>query len=190
MPITTNEGGVLYELDTVTANEGGTLYELDTVHSNEGGVLYEIYSGAFGNGANDTLDWLAQYPEKAYLTPSSNGFSLAACADVSQAFYTSGYIRLKSGQTITLDAQSSAYLSGGHSVQLAICDKAVKEKDESDPYTIMINYTQITDALTCEDTLLHTTSLTVEKSGWYFIKLVYRTLSTSNRIKATLSFSK
>lgn len=45
MPITVNEGGTLYELDTVTSNEGGTLYELDTVHSNESGVLYEIHSG-------------------------------------------------------------------------------------------------------------------------------------------------
>lgn len=189
MPITTNEGGVMYELDTVTANEGGTLYELDTVHSNEGGVLYEIYSGAFGNGANDTLDWLAEHPEKAYLTPSSDGFSLEASASVSQAFYTNGYIRLKAGQTITLDAQSSAYSSGGHSIQLAICDKTVKEQDESS-WTMMINYTQSADLLTCEDTFLHTTSLTVEKSGWYFIKLIYRTLGTSNRIKATLSFSK
>ena len=44
MPITVNEGGTLYELDTVYSNEGGTLYELDTVHSNEGGTLYEIFS--------------------------------------------------------------------------------------------------------------------------------------------------
>lgn len=44
MPITVNESGVLYELDTVTANEGGVLYELDTVHANEGGTLFEIFS--------------------------------------------------------------------------------------------------------------------------------------------------
>lgn len=43
MPITVNEGGTLYTLDTVTANEGGTLYELDTVYSNEGGTLYKIH---------------------------------------------------------------------------------------------------------------------------------------------------
>lgn len=189
MPITTNEGGVLYELDAVTANEGGALYELDTVTANENGVLYEIYNGVFGNSTNDTLDWSAEYPEKAYLTPSSNGFSLAAYADVSQAFYTSGYIRLKAGQIITLDAQSSAYLSGGHSLQLAICDETVKEQDESN-WTMMTNYTQSAELLVCEDTLLHTTSLTVEKTGMYFIKLIYRTTGTSNRIKATLSFSK
>ena len=45
MPITVNEGGTLYELDTITSNEGGTLYELDCVHANEGGILYEIHSG-------------------------------------------------------------------------------------------------------------------------------------------------
>ena len=44
MPITVNEGGVLYELNTVTSNEGGVLYDLDLVHSNEGGTLKEIFS--------------------------------------------------------------------------------------------------------------------------------------------------
>lgn len=34
MPIYSNEGGVLYELDNVYSNDGGTLYDLDTVHSN------------------------------------------------------------------------------------------------------------------------------------------------------------
>ncbi len=47
MPITVNEGGVLYALDTVHANEGGVLYELNTVHANEGGVLYEIHSTGY-----------------------------------------------------------------------------------------------------------------------------------------------
>lgn len=44
MPITVNEGGVLYELNTVTSNEGGVLYDLDLIHSNEGGTLKEIFS--------------------------------------------------------------------------------------------------------------------------------------------------
>lgn len=44
MPITSNEGGVLYELESVNANENGVLFDLDSVHANEGGVLYEIYS--------------------------------------------------------------------------------------------------------------------------------------------------
>ena len=44
MPIYSNEGGVLYELDNVYSTEGGVLYELDTVHSKNGGVLDVIYS--------------------------------------------------------------------------------------------------------------------------------------------------
>ena len=47
MSITVNEGGVLYDLNTVTVNENGVLYNLDTVHSNEGGTLYELFSGGF-----------------------------------------------------------------------------------------------------------------------------------------------
>lgn len=190
MPITSNEGGVLYELESVNANENGVLFDLDSVHANEGGAIYEIHSSAFGNGANDTLEWVAQYPERAYLTPSSNGFSLAAYAKGSQAFYTNGYIRLKAGQIITLDAQSSMYSSGAHSVQIAICDETVKEKDESNPANMMIQYSKISDALTCKDTLLHTTTLSVDKTGMYYLKLVYRTLGTSNRITVKLSFSK
>lgn len=30
MPININEGGVLYEVDTITVNEGGVLYEVDS----------------------------------------------------------------------------------------------------------------------------------------------------------------
>ena len=44
MAITTNESGVLYELDTIPVNESGVLYNLDTVTANEDGVLYEIFS--------------------------------------------------------------------------------------------------------------------------------------------------
>lgn len=71
MSITVNEGGTLYELDTVTSNEGGTLYELDTVHSNEGGTLYEIYSGT---KIPKSLTWKydSQYTTKTP-TVSNNG---------------------------------------------------------------------------------------------------------------------
>lgn len=44
MSIMVNEGGTLYELETITVNESGTLYELDTVHSNENGTLQEIFA--------------------------------------------------------------------------------------------------------------------------------------------------
>lgn len=44
MSISSNEGGVLYELESVNANENGVIFDLDSVHANEGGVLYEIHS--------------------------------------------------------------------------------------------------------------------------------------------------
>lgn len=190
MAILVNEGGKLFELTEVWENEGGTRVEQDEVWENEGGTMHCIFCCAFGNGENDILDWLAQYPDDAYITPSSNGFSLEASASVSQVFYTDGYIRLKAGQTITLDAQSSAYLSGGHTIDLAICDESDKELDNESAEFMGTHYTQHTGRLDCQDTLLHSTSLTVDKSGKYYIKLIYHTLGTVNRIKATLSFSK
>ena len=74
MPITVNEGGTLYTLDTVTANEGGTLYELDTVYSNEGGVLYEIFGSA---SAPKTLTWHYKDAPDETPTVSNNGFTVA-----------------------------------------------------------------------------------------------------------------
>lgn len=74
MPITVNEGGTLYTLDTVTANEGGTLYELDTVYSNEGGVLYEIFGSA---SAPKTLTWHYKGAPDETPTISNNGFTVA-----------------------------------------------------------------------------------------------------------------
>ncbi len=66
MPITVNEGGILYQLDTVTANEGGILQALDTVHANEGGTLQEIFS--------------------AWIAPSdiSGSYSVAAASGVNE----------------------------------------------------------------------------------------------------------
>lgn len=73
MPITVNEGGMLYTLDTVTVNEGGTLYKLDTVYSNEGGVLYEIFGSA---SAPKTLTWHYQGAPDETPTVSNNGFTV------------------------------------------------------------------------------------------------------------------
>ena len=67
MPITVNEGGTLYTLDTITANEGGTLYELDTVYSNEGGTLYEIHSSI-----PKSLKW----SPTDYLNITNNGLTI------------------------------------------------------------------------------------------------------------------
>lgn len=72
MPITENDGGVLYELDTITSNGGGTLYELDTVHENDGGVLYEIFSARLIKA----LEW--QYAGgSGSMTTSDNGLSVS-----------------------------------------------------------------------------------------------------------------
>ena len=73
MPITVNEGGTLYTLDTVTANEGGTLYKLDTVYSNEGGVLYEIFGSA---STPKTLTWHYNGAPDKTPTVSNNGFTV------------------------------------------------------------------------------------------------------------------
>lgn len=67
MPITVNEGGTLYTLDTVHSNEGGTLYELDTIHENDGGILYEIHSSV-----SKSLSW----SPTTYLDITDNGLSI------------------------------------------------------------------------------------------------------------------
>lgn len=64
MPITSNEGGVLYELESVNANENGVLFNLDSVHANEGGVLYEIH------GAKHELSEFYRY-QKGTFHPST-----------------------------------------------------------------------------------------------------------------------
>lgn len=80
MAITANEGGVLYELDSITANEGGVLYELDSVIANEGGTLYEIYSQT-GN-LPTALTWSVDTSISGYDTQSAinntsnNGFTI------------------------------------------------------------------------------------------------------------------
>lgn len=87
MPITVNEGGTLYTLDTVTVNEGGTLYELDTVHENDGGVLYEIFGSA---SAPKTLTWHYKDAPDETPTVSNNGFTVEnGGGNISYGKYTS-----------------------------------------------------------------------------------------------------
>lgn len=78
MPITVNEGGVLYELNTVTSNEGGVLYDLDLVHSNEGGTLEEIFS---------SLPKYLTWSPTDNLRISNNGFTVK-CNTVSTSAIT------------------------------------------------------------------------------------------------------
>nr|DAY82470.1 MAG TPA: hypothetical protein [Caudoviricetes sp.] len=75
MPIYSNEGGVLYELDNVYSNDGGTLYDLDTVHSNEGGVLYEIFSASSPTHVKWTANTSADSDAKIVST-TSDGLSV------------------------------------------------------------------------------------------------------------------
>lgn len=87
MPITVNEGGTLYTLDTVTANEGGILYKLDTVYSNEGGTLYEIFGSA---SAPKTLTWHYNGAPDETPTVSNNGFTVEnSSMNMSPSKYTS-----------------------------------------------------------------------------------------------------
>ena len=74
MPITVNEGGVLYDLEPVTANENGVLYALDTVHSNEGGTLYEIHSG-WSSPAKIT--WYSRSDAGYITSQTNNGYTVS-----------------------------------------------------------------------------------------------------------------
>ena len=110
MPITVNEGGTLYELDTVTSNEGGTLYELDTVYSNEGGTLYEIFSAS---ALPKSLSWNVTssvgtaYPQAKINSTSDSGFTVTVYVHyerpqiVNQSFVYSDPVNLKAGTKIS-----------------------------------------------------------------------------------------
>ena len=74
MPITVNEGGVLYDLETVTANENGVLYALDTVHSNEDGTLYEIYSGW---NPPAKITWYSRSDAGYITSQTNNGYTVS-----------------------------------------------------------------------------------------------------------------
>lgn len=98
MPITTNNGGVLHELETVTTNVGGVLRELDTVHANEGGVLREIHSAA---SFPDSLTWRYTSTDQYSPNVSNNGLtvsntrSVSACNHVtSSTFVIKGTIKI------------------------------------------------------------------------------------------------
>lgn len=97
MPITTNEGESLFELDTITSNEGGVLYELDTIHNNEGGVLYEIFSSW---SAPDGVLWDG--------TTLSNSYS----ADKSHNEATTGTFTLKAATIVSMTGTWKLAYSG------------------------------------------------------------------------------
>lgn len=136
MPITVNEGGTLYELDTITSNEGGTLYELDTVHSNEGGTLYEIHSA----NPVKSIDWVMKRGNSTLsgkLTISNNGLRVALpvdsgftiCAQASgtglndpsgYGYYLWGKTNIPSGTTCEVTINSITFGGGSTSKYLAV----------------------------------------------------------------------
>lgn len=100
MPIYSNEGGVLYELDNVYSTEGGVLYELDTVHSNNGGVLDVIHS-AWSFPVLE--DW--DTPTSCVTTSTLNGDTYSVnCYSAAAADFT---LTGKTKVTITLTEYSS-----------------------------------------------------------------------------------
>ena len=121
MPITVNEGGTLYELDTVTSNEGGTLYELDTVYSNEGGTLYAIHKAAI-----EAL-WTSFGRSYATIISQSNDKNSTTCkhyVNYVSPSRTPNTVKctfnMKAGQSLAVTADdtentSSGYISGGTS---------------------------------------------------------------------------
>lgn len=103
MPITVNESGTLYELDTVTTNENGTLYDSDTVYANEGGTLYEIH-GTFPPNlvwidpdTTDNTKIISQSADGSTVTVQGN----SAPGYVTKTIHTQT-IKFKSGDTINV----------------------------------------------------------------------------------------
>lgn len=74
MPITSNVGGVLHELDIVSNNVGGVTHELDVVNSNVGGVLKEIHSGVKSKIRFDPSVWTrSNFSDDTQISYSFNG---------------------------------------------------------------------------------------------------------------------
>ena len=113
MLITVNEGGVLYELETVTSNESGVLYELDTVHANEGGMLHEIHSAV---SFPDTLTWNYSASGGCPPTISNNGFTIRNTSN-NHAYtnVTSDVFKIKGTVTITVTLSLQGSVSNGSS---------------------------------------------------------------------------
>lgn len=114
MPITINEGGVLYELDTVTSNEGGVLYELDTVHANDGGVLHEIHSAA---SFPDSLTWKytgSNGTTTRAPTVSNNGLTVSnSRSEIACNHVTSSVFEIKGTVKITVSFSHEKRYSNG-----------------------------------------------------------------------------
>ena len=86
----------------ITSNEGGVKYALDTVYSNEGGVMYEIY-----NSTPKKLTWNVDNSADSAAkinSQSADGFTLNYTSTVHSWSHRSIYcnpIKLKAGNTIS-----------------------------------------------------------------------------------------
>lgn len=153
MPITTNEGGVLYELDTITENDGGTLYELDTIHENDEGILYEIHSAI-----PKSLSW----SPTTYLSITNNGLSIDQLQEsaktttrISSSFRFNGTLTVTASLGTTYYAADSTKDYGIRVArQIYLSDNGVwititpyyyfKKPSDTDTYSFKISSDQLT----------------------------------------------
>lgn len=176
MPITTNEGGVLYELDAVTANEGGALYELDTVTANENGVLYEIFSawkppellewvkGSNGGGKlNSTADngYTVSFTDYGY----SDQITRDALADYAVMTYDSGSgsVYLKAGCKVKATV-SAVSCSGGAYQALRL--KVLEQDGSHGEYQVHSEHLASGGGV-----LGQSAEITIEHDGYYYLGL-------------------
>lgn len=104
MPISSNEGGVLYELEIVNANENGVIFELDSVHANEGGVLYEIFS-AWAMPASPTWKYFDIYMPSSSGPPSKVGTS-SGTVTISETTWTMTLLKGMAVANFTLSSKT------------------------------------------------------------------------------------
>lgn len=175
MPITVNEGGTLYTLDTITANEGGTLYELDTVYSNEGGTLYEIH-----NGVPSSLTWVCNPADtSAVINSTSNSGLYIDCVTDS---YGHGFI--------VPSIYAKTHLSSGTIITYS------QTPSSSGAFILGINDTLLDKIILIHDLKYSgqgaSGSITITTSGDYYISISASAMpqGEKNRTRLTLQFTR
>lgn len=131
MPISVNEGGTLYKLDSVTSNEGGALYSLNKVHSNEGGVLYEIFSGVVNE-----LSW--------YVVDSSSKTVITDYDGDGKYLYIQGDSRYGTNIDIT-ECRTQPFIVGSNGVRIGAWIYARRSYSTSGSTYISMAIVQISD---------------------------------------------
>jgi hypothetical protein len=154
MPITVNEGGTLYTLDTVYANEGGTICELDTVHANEGGTLQEIFSAW---SAPDDISGTYTQPGSITSTTSSDTTN-----HTSTAIST---IVLTSTTVVTLTVSNISVSKYG---SLRIANLSVYGSDNDN--TSVASYSNVVNGISTKGEEEHNNTPSTLSAGTYTIK--------------------